>query len=84
MSKTAGWSAGMAWHAVPAESVLEELDSSPRGLSVADAQGRLLRTMGPNRLPEPPRRGRFRRFLLQFHNVLIRLSLGRVRPSPAT
>ncbi|NAZ35282.1 HAD-IC family P-type ATPase [Rubellimicrobium sp. CFH 75288] len=57
-------------HARPAEEILAELDSAPAGLSGEDAAERL-RRHGPNRLPEPPRKGPLRRFLGHFHNVLI-------------
>ncbi|MCV2216365.1 cation-transporting P-type ATPase [Thauera sp. Sel9] len=40
------------------------------GLDAAEAAARLVRH-GPNTLPEPPRNGPLKRFLLQFHNVLI-------------
>ncbi|MDJ0513691.1 MAG: cation-transporting P-type ATPase [Methyloceanibacter sp.] len=41
-----------------------------RGLSSGEATARLER-YGPNRLPDVERRGPLRRFLLQFHNLLI-------------
>ncbi len=59
-----------AWHALPAEQVLQELQTAPGGLSDAEAAQRL-DTHGPNRLPPPQRHGPVVRFLLQFHNILI-------------
>jgi len=59
-----------AWHASDAGAVLEALGSGDEGLSQPEAQRRLERH-GANTLPAPPRRGPWRRFLLQFHNVLI-------------
>ncbi|OBS09142.1 cation-translocating P-type ATPase [Acidihalobacter prosperus] len=63
------------WHAEPAEAVRERLDSPSGGLDpgVADAR---LRLHGPNRLPAPAQRGPLRRFLAQFHNLLIYVLLG--------
>jgi magnesium-transporting ATPase (P-type) len=58
------------WHARPATDALEALDSRPEGLTPEEARQRLER-FGPNRLPPPKGRGPFKRFLLQFHNVLI-------------
>ncbi|HEX8883273.1 MAG TPA: HAD-IC family P-type ATPase, partial [Noviherbaspirillum sp.] len=59
-----------AWHASPADAVLRQMDSRHDGLTLPEAQRRLERH-GPNTLPSAPRRGPVRRFLLQFHNVLI-------------
>ena len=58
------------WHAVSADEALRALESTPRGLSSAEAAGRLARD-GPNRLTERRGRGPVKRFLVQFHNVLI-------------
>lgn len=63
------------WAALPAEAALTHFSSSPRGLSNAEAAKRLAQ-YGKNRLPSPPRRRAFVRFLLQFHNVLIYVLLG--------
>ncbi len=63
------------WHAQTAEETLRKLDSLPSGLSESEAERRFA-THGPNRLPAPPRPGALRRFLLQFHNVLIYALLG--------
>ncbi len=62
--------AELPWHARSAEEVLQALETRPEGLTRGEAEGRLAR-FGPNRLPEPPRRGSLARFLLQFHNLLI-------------
>lgn len=58
------------WHQLERHVVLTQLASSESGLSQTEAEARL-QTYGPNRLPEPPRRGLFKRFILQFHNILI-------------
>ena len=58
------------WHALAAEEALPALATSREGLSAAEAQARL-RVHGPNRLPAPPRRSAWRRFLAQFANLLI-------------
>jgi magnesium-transporting ATPase (P-type) len=63
------------WHSLEQDQVLELLDAEISGLDEAEAQRRL-ETYGPNRLPEPPRRNPFARFLLQFHNILIYVLLG--------
>ena len=67
-----GASAGPArpWHAFDATATLASLGSDAGGLS-DDEAARRLETYGPNRLPQPPRRGALLRFLLQFHNLLI-------------
>jgi len=57
-------------HAQDAASVIADLASSPRGLSSADAEGRL-RRHGPNAIPSSTRRHPFVRFLAQFNNALI-------------
>src|SRR5215813_10848178 len=59
------------WHAMPVDEVLRRLHSNPStGLDDQEASGRLA-TYGPNRLPEGMKQGPFKRFLLQFNNVLI-------------
>ncbi len=63
------------WHSLEQDQVLELLDADTGGLDEAEARRRL-ETYGPNRLPEPPRRHPFARFLLQFHNILIYVLLG--------
>lgn len=62
-------------HARSAEATLAELNSTPRGLSQGEAESRL-RQFGANRLPAPPKRSAFLRFLAHFHNVLIYVLLG--------
>ena len=57
-------------HAQTAADCLAELYASPEGLSATEAARRLA-VHGPNRLPEQRARGPLRRFLVQFHNVLI-------------
>ncbi len=59
-----------AWHALDADAALRGLDSCREGLPEPEAQRRLERH-GPNTLPAPRKHGPWRRFLLQFHNVLI-------------
>lgn len=59
-----------AWHAFPAETVLEGFQSSSDGLSASEASDRLVQ-YGPNRLSPPRGRGALARFLGQFNNVLI-------------
>jgi len=58
------------WHALDAAAVLHRLEADEDGLSAEEARRRLA-IHGPNRLPEPERPSALRRFLLQFHNVLI-------------
>ncbi len=58
------------WHAKDIESVFRELETSSEGLSSEEARRRLQK-YGPNRLPEPKKRGPLLRFLLQFHDILI-------------
>ena len=61
---------GRPWHAIEASEVLADLATDPKGLALEEA-GRRLRTIGPNRLPEHAAHSLLRRFLLQFHNLLI-------------
>ncbi|MEM7221798.1 MAG: HAD-IC family P-type ATPase [Pseudomonadota bacterium] len=62
--------AAAPWHAQSGEQVLAALDGSPEGLSAREAARRLAH-FGPNCLtPEQPP-SPWRRFLHQFHNVLI-------------
>src|SRR5262245_10206361 len=59
------------WHAMPVDEVVQRLHSNPTtGLDGQEASRRLA-THGPNRLPEGTRQGPFKRFLLQFNNVLV-------------
>ncbi|RUQ36129.1 MAG: cation-transporting P-type ATPase [Candidatus Competibacteraceae bacterium] len=60
----------LPWHTLSVAHTLQELATTPGGLSTAEAQRRL-QIHGPNRLRPPQRRGPVLRFLLQFHNVLI-------------
>ena len=57
-------------HARTAEDSLAALSASAGGLAAEEAARRLAEH-GPNRLPEPGRRGPLMRFLAQFNNVLI-------------
>ncbi|MEO1089947.1 MAG: HAD-IC family P-type ATPase [Pseudomonadota bacterium] len=57
-------------HATTAADVVTALATTPSGLAPDEAAARL-RTIGANRLPAPPRTGPLRRFMRQFHNVLI-------------
>ncbi|HKI62991.1 MAG TPA: HAD-IC family P-type ATPase, partial [Burkholderiales bacterium] len=66
---------GRRWHELTLQAALAELNATPAGLTESEANARLDRH-GPNRLPEPPRRGVLTRFLLQFHNILIYVLLG--------
>ncbi len=63
------------WHTLTPELVLKTLDSGPDGLSESIAQERL-QHYGANDLPEQIRAGALKRFLLQFHNVLIYVLIG--------
>ena len=57
-------------HAQSPEQCLDVLGANPDGLT-GDEAARRLRDYGPNRLPAARSRGPLRRFLAQFHNVLI-------------
>src|ERR1700733_12984967 len=64
------------WHAVAADQVIRRLDTNVQsGLSPADVQQRLEK-YGHNRLPEGRKQGPFKRFLLQFNNILVYVLLG--------
>jgi magnesium-transporting ATPase (P-type) len=59
------------WHALEPDRVLHALGSdATQGLSADEAAQRLAR-LGPNALPEPPRRSALRVFLRQFRSPLI-------------
>ncbi|MGF1658543.1 MAG: HAD-IC family P-type ATPase [Rubrimonas sp.] len=58
------------WHALSADDALRALGAAPSGLDEGEV-ARRRDAIGPNRLPEPPRRGPLRRFLAQFDNLLI-------------
>src|SRR5262245_51916270 len=65
-----------AWHALPADDVLQRLGSDVhKGLDPGEAASRLEKH-GPNRLPEGRKRGPLVRFLSQFNNVLVYVLLG--------
>ncbi len=64
----------IAWHALPADEARRRLDADDAGLDAALVQQRL-RRYGPNRLRRAPKRGPLRRFLAQFHNVLLYVML---------
>jgi magnesium-transporting ATPase (P-type) len=63
------------WHALSGHAAFTELDSDEHGLASEDAEQRLQR-YGANRLRPPQQRSPLRRFLLQFHNILIYVLLG--------
>jgi Ca2+-transporting ATPase len=65
----------LEWHALPAETVLEALESSPAGLDPSQAASRLVE-YGPNQLEEPPRRPAWLLFLDQFKSPLILILCG--------
>jgi magnesium-transporting ATPase (P-type) len=59
------------WYAMEVDAVSSRLEVDPQqGLSAATAEARLSE-YGPNRLPEEQRESALRRFIKQFHNVLI-------------
>jgi magnesium-transporting ATPase (P-type) len=63
-------------HAESVEQTLGRLDTSRTDGLSSDEVGLRLGLHGRNALPPPAGRGPFRRFLLQFHNVLIYVLLG--------
>ena len=66
----------VAWHAVPADEVIDRLKTDPaKGLDAGAASQRLVQ-YGPNRLPEGKKRGPLVRFLAQLNNVLVFVLLG--------
>jgi len=64
-----------SWHTLAIDETLDRLDTSASGLAGEIAASRLA-DHGPNRLPEPPRRGALMRLLAHFHNILIYVLLG--------
>ncbi len=58
------------WHNLSASSILEKLNVSDEGLKSEEAEKRL-NEHGPNKLPESESPSALKRFLMQFHNVLI-------------
>ncbi len=62
---------GKHWHHLPAEEVVDLLDSNPeKGLDQFEIK-HLQETYGPNALTEKKGKGPLKRFLLQFHQPLI-------------
>ncbi|BBA32304.1 cation transporting ATPase [Methylocaldum marinum] len=59
------------WHHLSADEVVARLKSHGNDGLPEDEAGRRLDRYGPNRLPQPKKRGPLRRFLAQFHNLLI-------------
>jgi len=74
--------AQVRWHALSAEEVIAALRTRREGLRQSEALDRLSRH-GPNRLPEPKRRGPLARFAAQFNNVLLYVLLGAAAISAA-
>ncbi len=62
-------------HTLDPADVLGQLNSTPDGLSAAEA-ARRLEAVGPNRLPQPPRDGAFKRFFKHFNDLLIYVLIG--------
>jgi magnesium-transporting ATPase (P-type) len=65
----------LVWHNQSTETTLNALDTKAAGLSQREA-GRRLNSYGPNRLPDAARPNVIKRFLFQFHNILIYVLLG--------
>ncbi|MDT8397505.1 MAG: cation-transporting P-type ATPase [Pseudomonadales bacterium] len=65
------------WKSATAEQSLSKLCSTEAGLSAAEARARLAQ-YGPNALPQAQAKSALRRFLQQFHNVLIYVLLASV------
>ncbi|MDT8339900.1 MAG: HAD-IC family P-type ATPase [Longimicrobiales bacterium] len=63
-----------SWHALPVQAVLRELDSSPDGLSAAEA-GRRLTRHGPNALEATPAASPWRILAEQFRSLVVLLLL---------
>ena len=57
-------------HALPADEVLNKVQSQRDGLTAAEAVGRL-KTVGANRLPAPRKEGLLKRFFKHFNDILI-------------
>jgi magnesium-transporting ATPase (P-type) len=62
--------AGIPWHALASQDVLQTLDAPAQGLSTDMARARL-REHGPNQLPAPRKKSDFVRFAAQFNSALI-------------
>src|SRR5271165_2942031 len=66
----------VAWHAAPADRVVDLLKTDPAtGLDAAEVSRRLS-LYGPNRLPEGKKRGPLVRFFGQLNNILVYVLLG--------
>jgi magnesium-transporting ATPase (P-type) len=63
------------WHEAAVGAVLDALRTRPEGLTRDEAETRL-QSYGPNRLPEPAKRGALVRFVVHFHNILIYVLVG--------
>jgi len=63
------------WHALEPAVAMQHVSASMDGLSSSEAAARQAEH-GPNRLPAPKPQSPLRRFLAQFHNVLIYVLLG--------
>ncbi|WP_373487901.1 cation-translocating P-type ATPase, partial [Blastomonas sp.] len=59
-----------SFHALTADVSVQQMDTQTTGLDPSEAQRRL-QQYGPNRLPEGAQRSAFKRFIMQFHNLLI-------------
>jgi magnesium-transporting ATPase (P-type) len=57
-------------HALSAEEACAGVSCNPDGLTSAEARKRL-ETIGPNRLPAPPKEGLLKRFFKHFNDLLI-------------
>jgi magnesium-transporting ATPase (P-type) len=65
-----------AWHAAGADEVVSRLRTDPAGGLDAGEAARRLTEYGPNSLPEGRKQGPVKRFVLQFHNILVYILLG--------
>ncbi len=61
-------------YALPADEVLNKVQSQRDGLATAEAVNRL-KAAGPNRLPAPPKEGLLKRFFKHFNDILIYILL---------
>jgi len=60
----------ISWYTLTDESAFDRLNTSAEGLTSTEAEGRLIQ-YGYNRLKPAKQKGPLKRFLAQFHNVLI-------------
>src|SRR5271166_32797 len=75
MSQTSNTSVSVSDpHALPTDDVLNKVRSQRDGLTAAEAAERL-KTVGPNRLPAPPKEGLLKRFFKHFNDILIYILL---------